>query len=351
MIAKRTLVLATMVLLVAGAAQAQWTNSGGNAVLADLTKNVGIGTNSPGSRVHVTGNTTVVSAVQVTPTMTGNAGATNIGLQIAPTQSVAADLFAGINAQVDQAGAASGTVGSLIGLAAVARHWDAITVTDAIGARYGIANRGTGTITNAYGARILSATNSGGGAITNQYGLYIDNMTGAATNYAIFVAGGLVHLGSNLNVAGDVTAGGNLAAKYQDVAEWVPSTEFDQLPYGTVVVIDPSATNHVVRSTSEYSTAVAGIISERPGLALGEASKSKVLVATTGRVKAKVDASKGAINIGDLLVTSDKPGVAMKSQPIEIGGAKIHRPGTVVGKALESLEKGQGEILVLLTLQ
>jgi hypothetical protein len=29
----------------------------------------------------------------------------------------------------------------------------------------------------------------------------------------------------------------------------------------------------------------------------------------------------------------------------------MHRPGTLVGKALEPLTEGQGEILVLLTLQ
>lgn len=34
---------------------------------------------------------------------------------------------------------------------------------------------------------------------------------------------------------------------------------------------------------------------------------------------------------------------------LQVGGAKIHRPGTVVAKALESLTSGQGEIFVLLS--
>jgi hypothetical protein len=68
-------------------------------------------------------------------------------------------------------------------------------------------------------------------------------------------------------------------------------------------------------------------------------------------VKVKVDASYGPIQLGDLLVTSDKPGMATKSVPVEIGGIQIHRPGTVIGKALEPLSKGTGEILVLLSLQ
>ena len=48
---------------------------------------------------------------------------------------------------------------------------------------------------------------------------------------------------------------------------------------------------------------------------------------------------------------SDEPGVAMRSEPVDLGGVKIHRPGTIVGKALEPLASGKGEILVLLTLQ
>jgi len=77
----------------------------------------------------------------------------------------------------------------------------------------------------------------------------------------------------------------------------------------------------------------------------------KLKVATTGRVKVRVDATKGAVRIGDLLVTSGEAGIAMKSQPIDVGGTKIHRPGTLIGKALEPLSGGQGEILVLLSLQ
>jgi hypothetical protein len=68
-------------------------------------------------------------------------------------------------------------------------------------------------------------------------------------------------------------------------------------------------------------------------------------------VKVFVDASSAPIKAGDLLVTSDRPGVAMKSIPVELGGIQFHRPGTVVGKALEPLATGTGEILVLLSLQ
>jgi hypothetical protein len=159
----------------------------------------------------------------------------------------------------------------------------------------------------------------------------------------------------NINVTasgtepGNITLSGTIYAKYQDVAEWVPSSE--QLPAGTVVVLDTTKSNQVIHSREAYDTRVAGVVSERPGLALGESGANKVLVATTGRVLVKVDASKGPIHIGDLLVSSDTPGVAMKSEPITIGNRKMHMPGTLIGKALEPLEKGSGKILVLLSLQ
>lgn len=152
-----------------------------------------------------------------------------------------------------------------------------------------------------------------------------------------------------LEVNGNIKVTGNINAKYQDVAEWVDSAE--DLSAGTVVILDVKRANHVMASTARYDTRVAGVISARPGITLGEHAEGKVLVATTGRVKIKVSAKNGPINIGDLLVTSDQPGVAMKSNAVKIGGVQMHRPGTLIGKALEPLAQGTGEILVLLSLQ
>jgi hypothetical protein len=154
---------------------------------------------------------------------------------------------------------------------------------------------------------------------------------------------------TKLQVAGDVTVNGNIGAKYQDVAEWVETAA--PLEAGTVVIVDPAEPNRVLAAAKAYDTRVAGAVSAQPGLLLGEKSDSKAMVAQSGRVRVKADARYGAIRIGDLLVTSPTPGYAMRSRPMKVGARAMHRPGTLLGKALEALPDGKGEILVLLTLQ
>jgi hypothetical protein len=153
----------------------------------------------------------------------------------------------------------------------------------------------------------------------------------------------------DIKVSGNATVAGNIAAKYQDVAEWVPARQ--QMAAGTVVILDSTRANDVTPSVRTYDTHVAGVISAQPGVILGQGGEGKVMVATTGRVRVRVDATRRSIRIGDLLVTSSRPGLAMRSVPVRAGKVKIHRPGTIIGKALEPLAKGEGEILVLLSLQ
>jgi len=159
---------------------------------------------------------------------------------------------------------------------------------------------------------------------------------------------------AKLDVAGNVKVsgtleGGNIRAHLQDLAEWVPATT--DLAPGTVVILNPARTNEVMASVSSYDSTVAGVVSAGPGVLLGHGGSSKEMIATTGRVKVRVDATVHPVKIGDLLVTSDKPGTAMRSQPLMLEGVAIHRPGTIIGKALEPLAAGEAEILVLLSLQ
>jgi hypothetical protein len=165
-------------------------------------------------------------------------------------------------------------------------------------------------------------------------------------NGAAHIAGSLT-VSQNLTVSGTIT--GVVNAVFQDVAEWVPTS--GDIDPATVVVLDSSANNQVTPSAHAYDTAVAGVVSAQPGIIMGEGGASKAKIATTGRVRVRVDATNAPIAIGDLLVTSDVAGTAMKSQPMELNGRKFHQPGTIIGKALEPLAAGRGEILVLLSLQ
>ena len=154
---------------------------------------------------------------------------------------------------------------------------------------------------------------------------------------------------ATLHVAGDVVVDGNIAAKYQDVAEWVESGE--PLAPGTVVVVNAATSNGVRPSTRQYDTSVMGVVSAQPGVTLGEPGETKSLVAHSGRVLVNVDTRHGPIRAGDLLVSSPTPGHAMASKALRLQGTSLHRPGTILGKALETSAPGKRQILVLLTLQ
>ncbi|HEV8433682.1 MAG TPA: hypothetical protein VGR95_09720 [Thermoanaerobaculia bacterium] len=153
----------------------------------------------------------------------------------------------------------------------------------------------------------------------------------------------------DITTSGTITGAKVINAVFQDVAEWVPATEV--LPPGTVVVLNPAKGSEVGPSKTAYDTTVAGVVSAHPGIVLGTEAADKAQIATTGRVRVKVDASRNRIRVGDLLVTSDVAGTAMRSVPVDVAGIQMHRPGTIIGKALEPLDAGIGEILVLLSLQ
>ncbi len=304
----------------------QWTTSG--TTINYATGNVGIGVASPTTKLDVNG---VVDATGFTIN-----GTTLTGSQWSTSGSTIN--YAGGNVGVSTTSPAAKLHVSGVGTSGTAAFAGTNNTSHF--------NQGNGT----------EDTFIRGGK-TNSRVVINDNASGVVL---LANGGGNVGVGtssptSKLHVVGtgrftsDLTVDGNIAAKYQDLAEWVPAAA--QLPAGTVVVLDSTKSNHVISSSKSYDTRIAGVISAQPGIMLGEKGDDKVLVATTGRVLVHVDATSGPIEIGDLLVTSDLEGVAMKSQPVEVGGVRLHRPGTLIGKALEPLASGKGKILVLLSLQ
>jgi hypothetical protein len=65
----------------------------------------------------------------------------------------------------------------------------------------------------------------------------------------------------------------------------------------------------------------------------------------------KASALAGAIQPGDLLSSAGPAGQAAKAAQVSIEGVKTAVPGTVFGKALEPLAKGDKLIYVFVTLQ
>ena len=117
-------------------------------------------------------------------------------------------------------------------------------------------------------------------------------------------------------------------------------------------MLDENRPGHLRISTQAYDTKVAGIVSGakglNPGVKLGQRSDGSddLPIALSGRVYCYVDASNGAVAIGDLLTTSDTPGYAMKVTDF------ARSQGAVLGKAMEPVKKGEkGLILVLVGLQ
>jgi hypothetical protein len=328
-------------------ASSGWTDGGSIVRLTSSTANVGIGTDSPTVPLDVQTPVTAATANGVRLQQTLSAGANNgtlNGLYINPTFNDGMAVGNAHNALV--------TVGGNVGIG-----------TASTGAGLDVQNAGVPVGGASYGARFQQAIPSSGNNSNSTAVLinptFNDGAAVGVSHNGLVVASGNVGIG-NLNPthtlevngtinASDVITGKAINATYQDVAEWVPSSQ--KLSAGTVVVLDKSRTNHVLASSKAYDTGVAGVVSDSPGVILGQGGGDKLKVATTGRVKVKVDATRAPIGVGDLLVTSDVEGVAMKSVPVDLGGTQIHRPGTIIGKALEPLDKGTGEILVLLSLQ
>jgi hypothetical protein len=143
---------------------------------------------------------------------------------------------------------------------------------------------------------------------------------------------------------GDVILSGADAAEDFEIAE--PDAN---VPAGTVMVIDDGG--RLRQSSIAYDPRVAGVVSGagefRPGIVLGRQTgqEGKRPIALVGRTYCRVDATRAPISVGDLLTSATTPGHAMKADD-------SHRAqGAVLGKALDHISAGFGQIPILVALQ
>jgi hypothetical protein len=142
---------------------------------------------------------------------------------------------------------------------------------------------------------------------------------------------------------GNVYADGIYTTPAADLAEMLPAGE--GLEPGDVLVIGRDG--ELARSTEAYQPTVAGVYSSKPGFLAASDHKAEAgygPLALAGVVPVKASAENGPIVPGDLLVASATPGHCMR--------AGLDPPvGTVIGKALEGLARGNGLIQMLVMLR
>jgi len=252
-------------------------------------------------------------------------------------------------------------------------YFDAATSTwrvNASGDRFAISQStghvGVGTTAPAERLHVVGGTDteiaSGGYIVTgatNSSNISMDNNeiqarnNGGASILYLNHGGGNVHVGQNsggtvrlVTPVIQITGGSDFSEMF-DVGG-----DVDVEP-GMVVVIDAENPGRLIPSTHSYDCKVAGVVSGAGGVGTGmimahdgTIADGEHPVALSGRVYCLVDAANGAIEPGDMLTTSDRPGHAMKATDRDRGN------GSIIGKAMTSLEEGEvGLVLVLVNLQ
>lgn len=213
-----------------------------------------------------------------------------------------------------------------------------------------------GSASNLPGVKGNSVTNAGVyGVSNNSYGVhgasqYGPGVYGTSTNGNAGEFAGNVEITSGRLITPQlqITSGADLSEQFEIHAALAGARPEP----GMLVSLDTRRPGHLVVSEEPYDKKVAGVISGaggvQPGMLMGQSgtlADGGSPVALTGRVYCWADASGGAIRTGDLLTTSPTPGHAMKAAD----PGRSH--GTVIGKAMTSLDTGRGLVLVLVDLQ
>lgn len=157
---------------------------------------------------------------------------------------------------------------------------------------------------------------------------------------------------ARINKVGRGFFNGGTQSSGADVAEvFDVEGNISEYETGDILVISTNSDRTVEKSSRPYSTLVAGVYATKPGVLLTEEHidsdiSGKVPMGVIGVIPTKVCLEGGKIKRGDLLVTSSKPGTAMKANPKKV---KI---GQVIGKALQDYDQNStGKIKVLVNIK
>jgi hypothetical protein len=322
---------------------------------------VGIGTTTPDTKLHVSG-TVKMNGLQL-PTGASNGyvltcNASGVGTWQAPSGGGSFDLP--YDDSVSYNGPAFKLVNTGTGSDTVAGWFES-------GAEFG---EGLYALSTGYYATAFKAESTGDDATaitavaTGVNGVAVSAKTESTQQPAIvarnYHGGPLMEArNSAANVVFEITNDGTTITNVlqieggSDLSEQfdVQASQAEPEP-GMVVCIDAANPGKLIVSAKAYDRKVAGIVSGaggvKPGMLMGQndsVADGKYPVALTGRVYVRADTSNGPIEPGDLLTTSNVPGHAMKVT--DYGKAQ----GAIIGKAMTSLDEGRDLVLVLVTLQ
>lgn len=121
---------------------------------------------------------------------------------------------------------------------------------------------------------------------------------------------------------------------------------------GMLVSIDPEQEGKLIITKKAYDRQVAGVVSGanqiRTGILMGQEGSiadGQYPVALAGRVYAMATNEGGSIKPGDLLTSAPTPGKAMKVRKLR------KAQGSIIGKAMTSMNTEEGLVLILINLQ
>jgi hypothetical protein len=225
----------------------------------------------------------------------------------------------------------------------------------------GVSGQATSNSGSAYGVYANSASATGTAILATSNGVGVNVSAGTTgimvnTSAAASASGAIAVFQQNgtnkarIDTNGKGYFNGGTQTSGADFAESVatarPIAEYEP---GDVMIVDVKGKRRFDVSSSPNSKLVAGIYATKPGVLArdgdvvgdGKWAETEVPMAIVGIVPCKVCDENGAIEAGDLLVSSSVRGHAMKAP-------ENPAPGTVVGKALAPHAKGKGKVEVLL---